>query len=54
MNITTIKKHQDNQIKTNIKIIKLKPKYTEMKENFLYIGHRRFQNVTSAMLSTLI
>ena len=37
-----------------MKIIKLKPKYTEMKVNFLCIGHRRFQNVTSGMLSTLI
>ena len=37
-----------------MKIIKLKPKYTEMNKNFLYIGHRRFQNVISGMLSTLI
>ena len=35
-------------------IIKLKSKYIEMKENILFIGHRRFQNVTSGMLSTLI
>ena len=26
-----------------MKIIKLKPKYTGMKENFLYIGHQRFK-----------
>ena len=32
------------------KITKLKPEYTEMKETFLYIGHRRFQNVISRML----
>ena len=35
-------------------MIKSKPKYTEMKENILFIGHRTFQNVTSGMLSTLI
>ena len=37
-----------------MKVIKLKPKCTEMKENFLSIGHKSFQKVTSEMLSMLI
>ena len=36
------------------KIFKLKAKFIEMKENFLSIGHRRLQNVTSGMLSIVI
>ena len=35
-------------------INKFKPKYTEMKENFLSIGHQRFHNDTCGMLSMLI
>ena len=37
--------YEDNQIKTKVH---------RNERNFLYVGHRRFQNVTSAMLSMLI